>query len=219
MPLRSNGFSGALAVAAIALAAGACTGTAMPQAPVDASTKPSEASVSASVAAPPPLPKPAGTPAVAPARDLEARIGLSCPADPDATCDSGEYDVERRPGCGDDGLFGGVSADTGALLVDRLPPEDTTRRATLAKGQIVCIEAIARAGQQPAWYFVTQFSPAAIAACTGNPLCETYGERPVTAETHGAGTACRAVSMGEVSAGCASGWTNADDIEAFSNGM
>lgn len=220
MLLRTNGFPRTLIVAAFALAASGCSGTAVQQSSADSSAKVAASPSSMDGNAPAEArPVPAVAPVGEHARTLDARIGLSCPTDPDATCDSGEYDVERRPGCGDDGFFGGVSADGGALLVDRLPPGDTVRRATLPEGQIVCIEAIARAGQQPAWYFVTQFSRAAIRACTRNRLCETYGDRPVKAEAEGAAATCRAVSMGEVSAGCVSGWTNADGIEAFSNGM
>jgi hypothetical protein len=123
------------------------------------------------------------------------------------------YDVELMPSCGGDGFFGGVAARDGAELRDALPPKDESTPAILPKGQLVCIQAIARAGQQPEYFYVSTLHASAVAACKGNPLCEAYGDRPI--ETLASATPCPVTG----DAACAAGWIDADAIEAFENGM
>jgi hypothetical protein len=123
------------------------------------------------------------------------------------------YDVELRPDCGADGFFGGVAEKSGAELRDGLPPTDETTVAVLPKGQFVCILAIARAGQQPDYFYVTTIQTSAVPECKGNHLCDLYGDRtvgmrmppvpcPVTGDTS-----------------CVAGWIDADAVESFDNGM
>jgi len=121
--------------------------------------------------------------------------------------------VELRPDCGADGFFGGVAEDSGAELRDALPPKDEVTFAILPKGQLVCIQAIGRAGQQPEYFFVTTIRASAIPACKGNHLCEIYGDRRV--DMRSKPVPCPVT--GEAS--CVAGWINADAVDSFDNGM
>lgn len=134
-------------------------------------------------------------------------------------CEAGDYDVELLVDCGRDGFFAGVASENGAVLVDKVPPVDTIQRATLSKGQIACIQAIARAGQNPAWYYVTALPVASIETCAGNPLCVTYGDRKVEWRVPQKGGPCHSTGPGRYAGGCAAGWVRASDMDVFSNGM
>lgn len=154
--------------------------------------------------------------------DFATRIGADCPSNgpSDAMCDGGNYDVELRDDCSAAGFFGGVSAKAGSALLNGLPPKDTAVVGKLAKGQLLCIRAIARAGQNPNWYYVTALPVAAIAGCEGNALCTTYGDRPIAwTQPARARATCTLRSMDRPDTGCASGWIDAEAVEAFSNGM
>ena len=129
-------------------------------------------------------------------------------------CFAGDYDLELAPGCGDDGFFAGVGGEDGAVLLDRAPPDDTVQVATLSRGQFVCIEAIARAGQDPAYYYVTAIPVSEVEACAGNALCQTYGDREVRWHAGAARTGARTAASGR-----ASGWVDADALDVFSNGL
>lgn len=130
-------------------------------------------------------------------------------------CFAGDYDLELVPGCGDGGFFAGVSNDAGALLVDRAPPDDTRKIATLSKGQFVCIEAIARARQEPAYYYVTTVPVEDVGACAGNELCEAYGDREITWHVDPSRFEGRRPGPRP----SASGWIDANDLDVFSNGL
>ena len=134
-------------------------------------------------------------------------------------CEAGDYDVELLVDCGRGGFFAGVANENGAVLVDKAPPEDTIERATLPQGQIACIQAIARAGQDPAWYYVTAMPVASIEACASNPLCVTYGDRKVEWRIPHEGATCHSIGPGRYAGACASGWVRASDLDVFSNGM
>jgi hypothetical protein len=134
-------------------------------------------------------------------------------------CEAGDYDVELLVDCGRGGFFAGVASENGAVVVDKAPPEDSIQRATLSQGQIACIQAIARAGQNPAWYYVTALPVASIEACAGNPLCVTYGDRKVEWRVPHIGEACHSVGPGRYAGVCATGWVRASDLDVFSNGM
>lgn len=124
------------------------------------------------------------------------------------------YDVELMPDCGAGGFFGGVVEQKGAELRDVLPPNDKETQAVLSKGQIVCIRAIGRAGQQPSYFYVSTMPMSDIALCKGNRLCDLYGDRAV--QWHGSPTPCPPPAM---SSACAEGWIDADMVEAFENGL
>jgi hypothetical protein len=134
-------------------------------------------------------------------------------------CEAGDYDVELLLDCGRGGFFAGVASENGAVLVDKAPPEDTIQRATLPQGQIACIQAIARAGQNPAWYYVTAMPVASIEACVSNPLCVTYGDRKVEWRVPHKGATCHSTGPGRYAGVCAAGWVRASDLDVFSNGM
>lgn len=211
----------------ILLVACQAQGTASPDAAsASASRAPSEAEPAA-----PSQPVPAASSAPKPMtyRELAGIVGVEC-KDPDrgigciSNADDYErtgdfYDVELLPDCGEYAFFGGVLERGGALLIDKLPPEDTTRRATLAEGQFVCVQAIARTGQQPLYLYVTTIPVSAVAACRQSKMCEIYGERTVEWHVPHGSHPCRLVAPGRLSSGCASGWTEDKSIEGFSQGL
>jgi hypothetical protein len=151
-------------------------------------------------------------------RDLANTVGASCD-DPftGANCTGGDYDVELRPDCGPDGLFAGVSDPKGALLIDKAPPEDTVRRATLAQGQIVCVEAIARAGDSASYYYVVAVSALDVEACKTSPVCKRYGDRKIDWHVPHDEAGCREVSKGRFEGNCAAGWVRESRLEIFAN--
>lgn len=153
-------------------------------------------------------------------QDVLKVVGGEC-NDPEeqAGCTAGDYDLQLHPACGPDGLFAGVSSDAGALLLDAAPPNDTVKLATLARGQIVCVQATANAGESPAWYYVTAFPAANIAACESNKLCEMYGDRKVTWHVDKPIADCATLGAPKIGGRCVSGWARAEDFEVFSNGM
>jgi hypothetical protein len=130
--------------------------------------------------------------------------------------DAGDYyDVELSPSCGANGLFAGVAAADSDLL-DTLPVtgSNVQTNATLGQGQFVCVQAIARAGRQPAYYYVAAMSPEGGHPCEQRELCECYGMRPVDfgAQVR-SGIACTVDTTGHVQGDCGRGWINAKSLE------
>ena len=213
-----------LASAAAALLLSSCTPAPSASASPDAPPR--------HVAAQPPVPghpAPASATSTPPATeslaDFAKRIGVECTArGHDLACIGGKpengdiYDVELMPDCGADGFFGGVASDAGTELRDALPPEDETTPAVLARGQLVCIQAIGRVAQDPSYFYVTAVPPSAIAACRSNRLCETYGTRTASG-WHLDATKCHLSPGGRPTDACPQGWARREDIEDFSNGM
>jgi hypothetical protein len=128
------------------------------------------------------------------------------------------YDVELLPDRGADGLFGGVANDAGAELRDALPPKDELTPVVLGAGQLVRIQAIGRAGHDPAYFYVATVPVSDVAACRGNRLCSLYGDRQSRGWTLHA-TECHIASDGRPTDACPQGWAASEDIEDFSNGM
>ncbi|WP_155914443.1 hypothetical protein [Lysobacter sp. HA18] len=128
------------------------------------------------------------------------------------------YDVELMPTCGPDGFFGGVSDDKGTELRDALPPKDEATPAVLSAGQLICIQAIGRAGQDPSYFYVAAVPVADVPTCRGNRLCSTYADRSATG-WHLDATKCHIASNGRPTEDCPQGWARREDIEDFSNGM
>lgn len=66
------------------------------------------------------------------------------------------YDVELSPVCGDDGFFAGVAQAQGVDALRAVPTtgSNAAANANLAQGQLVCIQGIGRAGQNPLYYYV-----------------------------------------------------------------
>ncbi|MCC8619829.1 hypothetical protein LN456_18535 [Xanthomonas vesicatoria] len=145
--------------------------------------------------------------------------GTGCTA---GNIDAGDfYDVELLPECGDTGFFAGVARATGADLLDAAPATGSTATATarLAQGQLVCVQGIARAGQQPRYYYVVAIPANSVAACKNAALCETYGDRPIKRLKPTGSAACRPATQGRYVGDCAQGWVDADALDVFSNGI
>ncbi|XUP36878.1 hypothetical protein WAE31_02890 (plasmid) [Xanthomonas axonopodis pv. vasculorum] len=104
--------------------------------------------------------------------------------------DAGDfYDVEFSPDCGDKGFFAGVAQANGVDLLDVVPVtgNSATATANLAQGQLVCVQAVGRAGQTPRYYYVAAIPASTIAKCKNNALCKTYGDRPINKITPASG--------------------------------
>ncbi|MDW7698379.1 hypothetical protein ABVD19_07805 [Xanthomonas euvesicatoria] len=131
------------------------------------------------------------------------------------------YDVEFLPDCGDKGFFAGVAQANGADLLDAVPVTGSSATATanLAQGQLVCVQAIGRAGQNPRYYYVAAIPADTIAKCKNNALCKTYGDRPIKQIKPESSESCHAAAPGQSTGNCAQGWVGADALEVFSNGI
>ncbi|MCF5962265.1 hypothetical protein L2196_05785, partial [Xanthomonas perforans] len=106
----------------------------------------------------------------------DAMTATGCTA---GNVDTGDfYDVEFLPDCGDKGFFAGVAQANGADLLDAVPVTGSSATATanLAQGQLVCVQAIGRAGQNPRYYYVAAIPASTVARCENTALCRTYGD-------------------------------------------
>ncbi|MCC4632161.1 hypothetical protein LL970_02680 [Xanthomonas dyei pv. eucalypti] len=145
--------------------------------------------------------------------------GTGCTA---GNIDTGDfYDVELLSDCGDTGLFAGVARATGADIRDTVPATGSTATATarLTQGQLVCVQGIARTGQNPRYYYVFAIPASSVAACNNATLCETYGDRPIKRLKPTGGAACRPAVQGRYVGDCAQDWVDADALDVFSNGI
>lgn len=224
MPERPS--ARALLALALGLTVAACTAQA-PDAHTRNTAAPTDAAVASTTAAPDKAaaPAPAGSSNSLPA--LAEALGAQCgDAASGRDCIIGNvqagdfYDIDLSPSCGDDGFFAGVSADK-ATLLDTLPVTGSKVQdnATLARDQFVCVQATARSGQQPGYYYVVVIAPDDVAACRGKPICQQYGQRPVQLQAQPrTGAACAAAS-GQWQGDCARGWVSADALDVFSNGL
>jgi hypothetical protein len=136
--------------------------------------------------------------------------------------DAGDfYDVELSPACDDAGLFAGVAQASGVDALDAVPTTGSSvvARARLAQGQLVCIQAIGRAGQNPLYYYVIAIPADSVAGCKNNSVCRTYGDRPIQRSKSATGGSCHAAAPGQYVGDCAQGWVGADALDVFSNGI
>ena len=136
--------------------------------------------------------------------------------------DAGDfYDVELSPACDDAGLFAGVAQASGVDALDAVPTTGSSvvARARLAQGQLVCIQAIGRAGQNPLYYYVIAIPADSVAGCINNSVCRTYGDRPIQRSKSATGGSCHAAAPGQYVGDCAQGWVGADALDVFSNGI
>lgn len=144
----------------------------------------------------------------------EAR-GLDCSM---GNPDNGDtFDVRMHSGCGDSGLFGGVTAE--ANLFDRYPPKSGAWPASFRKGQFVCILAEAGSPAEAYLYYVVETPTDSVADCADNSLCKEYGSRPVAWHVPRSGTECRATGKHAFEGDCAMGWVDAKNVEAFTMGL
>ncbi|AOY65027.1 hypothetical protein ABFO19_02565 [Xanthomonas citri pv. glycines] len=91
-----------------------------------------------------------------------------------------------------------------------------TATANLAQGQLVCVQAIGRAAQNPRYYYVAAIPASTIARCKNNALCKTYGDRQIK---RASGESCHPAAPGQYVGNCAQGWVSADALDVFSNGI
>jgi hypothetical protein len=149
----------------------------------------------------------------------DAKAAKGCTAGNVASGDF--YDVELSPDCGDEGFFAGVTQGKGIDLLDVVPAtgSSATTTAHLAQGQLVCVQAIGRAGQNPLYYYVAAIPADTIARCKNNALCKTYGDRPIKQMKPASSESCHAVVPGHYVGNCAQGWVSADALDVFSNGL
>ncbi|MFW3173818.1 hypothetical protein EX530_03800 [Xanthomonas phaseoli] len=149
----------------------------------------------------------------------DAKAANGCTA---GNVDRGDfYDVEFSPECGNEGFFAGVAQANGVDLLNVVPTTGSSATATanLAQGQLVCVQAIGRAGQNPRYYYVTAIPADTIAKCKNNALCKTYGDRPIKQIKPERGEGCHAAAPGQSVGTCAQGWVSADALDVFSNGI
>ncbi|WDJ01516.1 hypothetical protein JH314_19705 [Xanthomonas campestris] len=149
----------------------------------------------------------------------DANMAKGCTA---GNVDAGDfYDVELSPACDDAGLFAGVAQASGVDALDAVPTTGSSvvARARLAQGQLVCIQAIGRAGQNPLYYYVIAIPADSVAGCKNNPVCRTYGDRPIQRSKSVTGGSCHAAAPGQYVGDCAQGWVGADALDVFSNGI
>lgn len=150
-------------------------------------------------------------------RELSKIVGATCD-NPDTgdRCFGGDYDVELLPDCGSKGLFAGVIAPKGALLIDKAPPDDSVRRAMLSQGQLVCIQAIARAGASASYYYVVAVSKSDVAKCLANSECDRFDGHTVKWLVQHGDSACRRVASGRFDGDCAVGWVRESNLVIIS---
>ncbi|WP_285447915.1 hypothetical protein [Xanthomonas sp. LMC-A-07] len=149
----------------------------------------------------------------------DANMANGCTA---GNVDAGDfYDVELSPACDDAGLFAGVAQASGVDALDAVPTTGSSviARARLAQGQLVCIQAIGRAGQNPLYYYVIAIPADSVAGCINNSVCRTYGDRPIQRSKSATGGSCHAAAPGQYVGDCAQGWVGADALDVFSNGI
>lgn len=149
----------------------------------------------------------------------DASKGAGCTA---GDVDSGDfYDVELSPACGEQGFFAGVAEDKGVDTLDAVPSTGSrvSTTARLSKGQLVCVQAIGRAGQNPLFYYLVAIPAATVGKCKGSALCETYGDRPISGMKEMGSEACHVAGPGHYAGNCAQGWVSADVLDLFSDGM
>ncbi|MEQ7417492.1 hypothetical protein ABQF04_18220 [Xanthomonas campestris pv. campestris] len=149
----------------------------------------------------------------------DANMAKGCTA---GNVDAGDfYDVELSPACDDAGLFAGVAQASGVDALDAVPTTGSSvvARARLAQGQLVCIQAIGRAGQNPLYYYVIAIPADSVAGCKNNPACRTYGDRPIQRSKSATGGSCHAAAPGQYVGDCAQGWVGADALDVFPNGI
>lgn len=139
----------------------------------------------------------------------------------ETSCVINNYDIGIfESGCSADGLYGAVSAKEGALLVDSIIPAEANSIAKLQDKQIVCIEASAQQGKDPAsWHYVRAIPVKTIAGCKDNNLCNTYGDRAVSWIKPASGKPCVLDAAKKYVGDCAAGWIKADEFEEFSMGL
>lgn len=161
-------------------------------------------------------------------KDLISRSRISCQgAQAEERCTAGDlasgdyYDVDLSLDCGAEGFFAGVAQAQGAALLSEAPATGSkaTTTAKLSEGQLVCVRAIARAGQNPSYYYVVAIPSSTVSQCKGNALCQRYGDRPIQLQAGTGKPICEVTAPGQYTDSCAQGWIASEALDVFSNGM
>jgi hypothetical protein len=175
-------------------------------------------------------------------RELARVLSLDCEdADKGRGCTMSSANTEDRftvtphPGCGKEGIFVVVSDhrvpevrvlnnedwdERGAELWEEgLITSKAEVRATLSKGQVVCIQATAYIENEinPSYYYVTAVPVEMFEDCRTTAACEKYADPPITWHVPHPGPACRATGPWSYEGICAAGWIRADYISGYFN--
>ena len=151
-------------------------------------------------------------------RELSMIVGATCDnPDTGERCFGGDYDVELRPNCKGDGLLAGVIAADGALLIDKAPPDDSVRRAMLSQGQLVCIQAIARAGASASYYYVVAVRKSDLPKCLTGSECGQFDGRKVKWLISHGKSPCMEAAPGRFEGDCVAGWTDEAALKVLAN--
>lgn len=183
--------------------------------------------VASAVTSAPSNPPAAPTSTTGVSSSLASEIGAECEdAETGRRCTIGDlttgdfYDIELQDGCSSSGFFAGV-IDAKADLLDTLPVtgSKTVVNASVTDGQFLCVRATARAGQKPAYFYVSPLATAQVDACKNEATCSRYGSRPVLQGAQRLEKECTLGKEGRLGGDCPRGWINADAVEPFSNGL
>ena len=131
-----------------------------------------------------------------------------------AKCMSEEFDFELAPDCARTNYYAGVKNHQGVSVANGSPPKDTIELAILSQGQLVCVQAIARAGKKPSYLFVTAISAAHLEAC---PTCSKYGASNVVWRIKHDPLPCVEIGSGRFTGGCVMGWVDSEKMELLGN--
>jgi hypothetical protein len=131
-----------------------------------------------------------------------------------AKCMSEEFDFELAPDCARTNYYAAVKNEEGVSVANGAPPKDTIERAVLARGQLVCVQAIARAGKKPSYLFATAVSAAHVGTCSG---CNKYGASNAAWRSRHDPSLCVEIAPGRYTGGCVTGWVDAEKMEFLGN--
>ena len=107
--------------------------------------------------------------------------------------------------CGDGGVFAGVIAESNAFLYDKYPPKAGAWPASLARGQFLCVLAMAGSADEAYFYYVVEVPTESVADCAASDFCKSFGNRTVTWHVPRSSLACRSHGPGMFDGACAMG--------------
>jgi hypothetical protein len=129
-------------------------------------------------------------------------------------CMSEESDFALIPDCAAAGYYAVVDNSLGTALLSKVPPKNNVVRATISRGQLVCVQAIARIKAYPSYLFVTAISNTGTKACSE---CNGYGSQRIDWKISHEDGPCIQTAPGRFEGGCAIGWVDADDLKLLGN--
>ena len=129
------------------------------------------------------------------------------------------FDATVYRGCAAAGVFAGVIAESNAFLYDKYPPKAGAWPASLARGQFLCVLAMAGSADEAYFYYVVEVPTESVAECAASDFCKSFGNRTVTWHVPRSSLACRSHGPGMFDGACAMGWIDAEKIEVFTMGL